>query len=243
MRVLVLQRDPVDLAQVAAGFRAEWRNCRILETTTEDMALARFCAEEPDLVVLDGAEDDGTGLASLREIRRISDVPIIILAGCGSEPDEVEALGLGADDYIVRPYCCDVLIARAKALLRRTGSPLPARTMPDFMAGELAMDFESHLVTLHGDPVRLTQVEYAVLYHLAQSDGHPVPEAELLDQVWGPFGCATSAELQRTVRHLEAKLEQQSGGHHFIEYLGDAGYELLAATGDAEAQHVVMSMA
>src|SRR5690349_382574 len=125
------------------------------------------------------------GFAVLKEIRRVSDAPVVMLSAQGEEMDQVRGLELGADDYVVKPFGHLALLARIKAVLRRTELPPPVEAAPDFEAGELAVNYASHRVTVGGAVVELTPYEYKLLYQLVRNAGRVLPHQTLIDRVWG----------------------------------------------------------
>src|SRR5918911_2326427 len=112
------------------------------------------------------------GFEVLKAIRQVSDVPVIMLTARGDDVDQVRGLELGADDYVAKPFSHLALMARIKAALRRAELPTPVNALPDFEAGELTIHFENQQVAVAGEPVRLTPVEYRLLYHLVRNAGH-----------------------------------------------------------------------
>jgi two-component system KDP operon response regulator KdpE len=153
----------------------------------------------------------------------VSDVPVLLLTARGEEHDQVRGLELGADDYVVKPFGHLALLARIKAVLRRAALPPPVNARPDLVAGDLAINFQSHQVTLRGAQVRLTPVEYKLLYHLARNAGRLLPHQTLLDRVWGDDYGATTHHLKVFVSRLRAKLEPE-GGQRYIETERGLGY-------------------
>jgi len=189
-------------------------------------ALERSTSSSPDLVLLDIGLPDGSGLDVCRELRRETATPIIMLTARGAEADRVAGLELGADDYIVKPFSHLVLLARIRAVLRRAELPPPVAAAPDFAAGELAINFQSHEVTVAGTPVRLTPVEYKLLFHLARNAGRLLPHQALLDRVWGADYVASPDYLKVFVGRLRAKLERP-GGPRYIETERGLGYRFV----------------
>src|SRR5713226_6024126 len=171
MKILVVDDDPQILDAVTVGFQLQWQDCTVLPATDGDKGLEAFYEHEPDVVVLDVAMPGKNGFEVLKEIRRISDVPVIMLTAHGEEMQQVRGLELGADDYVVKPFSHLALLARIKAVLRRAELPPPARALPDFVAGPLAINFQNHKVTLNGEAIKLTPVEYKLLYHLVRNSG------------------------------------------------------------------------
>src|SRR5439155_13433573 len=177
-----------------------------VRATNATEAMRGFASNDPDMVLLDIGLPGESGYEVLRRIRRISDVPVIMITGRGIDMDEVRGLQLGADDFLNKPFTQSVLIARMKSLLRRAGRPARDQRVPDRVAGQLAIDFRTHEVTLHGDRLRLTPVEYKLLYHLARNPGRLLPHRKLLELVWGN----TSSDLGRLhvyVKRLRDKIQ------------------------------------
>src|SRR6202047_3454804 len=135
----------------------------VLEARTGDEALEKIRSEHADLILLDGNMPGRSGVETCREIRATSDTPIIMLTVRNSERDKVEALDAGADDYVVKPFGAEELMARIRAALRRSA---PAESLPSFVSNDLVIDFEKRVVKAKGQPVRLTPKEYELLRHL-----------------------------------------------------------------------------
>jgi DNA-binding response OmpR family regulator len=227
MRMLVVDDDPILLDALSIGFQLQWQDIELLTCTSGDRALRIFEERDPDLVLLDVGLPGSSGFEVLREIRRVSDVPVIMLTGHGAEMDQVHGLELGADDYVSKPFGQQALIARIKALLRRAELPAPMRAAADFSSGGLAIHFDSHQAFLDGEPVRLTPVEFRLLYQLARNVGRIIPQRALLDRVWGSDYEASPDQLKVMVSRLRSKIEK--GGHRFIETHRGLGYRFVRA--------------
>lgn len=229
MKLLVVDDDPQILDALTVGFQLQWPEAEVIQARDGQQGLEAFEAHDPDIILLDVSMPRISGLAVLKDIRRTSDVPIIILSARGEDADQVRGLELGADDYIVKPFSHMALLARIKAVLRRAQLPPPARALPDFVAGDLTIDFQDHRVTLAGQVVRLTPVEYKLLYHLARNAGRVMPHQTLLDRVWGEDYLATTDHLKVFISRLRAKIERP-GGFHFIETERGVGYRFVRPT-------------
>jgi DNA-binding response OmpR family regulator len=216
MRILLVDDDPHLLEALALGLQLQWPACEVVTAVGGAAGERAFFDRAPDVVVLDVAPRDTSGLEVLRAIRRVSDVPVLVVTAPGEAPDQVRGLVLGADDYLVKPVGHLALLARIRAVLRRAARPPPARNRPDVVAGDLAVHFQRRQVTLRGEPVPLTAVEYTLLAHLARHAGRRLPPRALLDRVWGADAGATPRHLEAVVDRLRAKLEP-AGGPRFIE--------------------------
>jgi two-component system KDP operon response regulator KdpE len=169
-------------------------------------ALSQFDREEPNLVVLDIGLPDVDGLEVSCRLRAISDVPIIMLTARGREEEVIEGFDAGADDYLAKPFSPGVLLARVKAVLRR--SRPEAETAVDRIEwNDLVVDFSARKVTRGGQPIHLTPTEHPLLALLAQHRGKVVTSAQILTQVWGPGYAADSQILRLHIGRLRKKIE------------------------------------
>jgi DNA-binding response OmpR family regulator len=186
MKILVVDDDPQILEAVSIGFQLQWQDCTVTPAVDGESGLHAFYEQDPDVVVLDVTLPGKNGFEILQEIRRISDVPVIMLTARGEEMAQVRGLELGADDYVVKPFSHLALLARIKAVLRRAELPPPVRALPDFVAGDLSVNFQNHQVMLRGTPVKLTPVEYKLLYHLVRNAGRLIPTRRCSTASGGP---------------------------------------------------------
>ena len=226
MKILVVDDDPQILDAVTVGLQLQWQDATVLAASDGEQGLRVFYEQDPDVVVLDVTMPRKNGFEVLQDLRRVSDVPVILLTARGEETDQVRGLELGADDYVTKPFSHLALLARIKAVLRRAALPQPTSALPDFQAGDLAVNFQSHQATLCGEPVRLTPVEYKLLYHLVRNAGRLMPHEALLDRVWGADYGATNDYLKVYISRLRAKLERP-GGPHYIETERGLGYRFV----------------
>lgn len=185
----------------------------ILEAKSGEEALETIRRERVDLVLLDVNLPGISGLETCREIRSSSDVPIIMLTVRNAEADKVQALDAGADDYVVKPFGSDELMARIRAALRRTAT---AETLPTFEAPDLKIDFSKHLVTVRGEHVRLTPKEFELLRHLVANQGKVIPHRRLLQAVWGPDYGQETEYLRVFINQLRKKVEPDPSQPRYI---------------------------
>jgi two-component system KDP operon response regulator KdpE len=181
----------------------------VLEARTGDEALELIRTEQVDLILLDLNMPGRSGVETCREIRASGDVPIIMLTVRNTERDKVQALDAGADDYVVKPFGSEELMARIRAALRRT---TPAEALPAFATNDLTVDFEKRLVTVKGQPVRLTPKEFDLLRYLVSNQGKPLPHRRLLQAVWGPDYGEETEYLRVFINQLRKKIEADP--HH-----------------------------
>src|SRR5919205_1507494 len=164
MKVLVVDDDARLRDALEVGIQLQWQDAQVLTAADGEAGLEAFFEHEPDVVLLDVTMPRKNGYEVLKDIRRVSDVPVIMLTARGDETDQVRGLELGADDYVPKPFSHLALLARIKAVLRRAALPQPTSALPDFQAGDLSISFQDHQVSLGGEPVKLTPVEYKLLY-------------------------------------------------------------------------------
>lgn len=176
----------------------------ITEAKTGEEALESLRKERPDLVLLDMNMPGMGGVETCREIRRASDAPIIMLTVRNAERDKVAALDAGADDYVVKPFGIEELLARIRAALRRFA---PGDALPPFVSKDLTINFEARQVTVRDREVHLTPKEYDVLKHLVANQGKPLTHRRLLQAVWGPDYGEETESLRVVINQLRKKLE------------------------------------
>jgi two-component system response regulator VicR len=195
-------------------------------------ALRTFDERRPDLVVLDINLGASSGLDVLRELRRRSDLPIIMLTALDSEEDKVRGLDLGADDYLTKPFSHRELIARIRAQLRRSGQEpqQPRRPEPRLQVGSIVLDLAEHSVSKSGQPVPLTVTEFRLLHCLMTNAGAVVPTTTLLKQVWGYADAGGSDVVRVTVHRLRRKLEEDPARPSLLHTIPGVGVLLKAET-------------
>ena len=185
----------------------------ITDAKTGEEALELLRKERPDLVLLDMNMPGMGGIEACREIRRASDAPIIMLTVRNAERDKVAALDAGADDYVVKPFGIEELLARIRAALRRYG---PGDALPPFESRDLTIDFEARQVTVRDRDVHLTPKEYDVLKHLVANQGKPLTHRRLLQAVWGPDYGEETESLRVVINQLRKKLEADPARPKYI---------------------------
>lgn len=193
-------------------------------------ALQRFDEGRFDLVVLDLMLPRRDGVEVCRELRSRSQVPIIMLTAKGSESDKVAGLEVGADDYITKPFSMREFRSRVKAALRRSrmiGTPTESDENGPIVQGELKIDFDRRLVTLAGDEVRVTYVEFEILGALARSPGRVLTRETLLEHVWGDSEYRDPRTVDVHIRHLREKIERDPKEPEFLFTVRGVGYRFV----------------
>ncbi len=192
-------------------------------------ALRLFDERTPDLVVLDINLGSSSGLDVLKELRRRSQLPVIMLTALDSEEDKVRGLETGADDYLTKPFSHRELVARIRAHLRRSGQEWPVRRAPEtrLQVGSIVLDLAQHSVTKLGQSVSLTVTEFRLLHCLMSNAGVVVPTGSLLKQVWG-YDPGGSDVVRVTVHRLRRKLEQDPARPQLLHTIPGVGVRLSA---------------
>jgi two-component system KDP operon response regulator KdpE len=223
-RVLVVDDEPQILRALRTTLRGAGYDVDTAATAEE--ALTRAAVMPPDAVILDLLLPDGTGTEVCRELRRWSSAPVIVLSAVGEDREKVHALDAGADDYVTKPFSVDELLARLRAVLRRTG---PAQE-PVITVGEITIDVPGRAVTVSGRRVKLSPHEFDLLRVLAQNRGRLLTHRALLREVWGPAYQAEAHYLHVYVSHLRRKIEPERGSPHYLLTEPGAGYRLVDPT-------------
>jgi DNA-binding response OmpR family regulator len=222
MRLLVIEDDPSIAEPLSAGLRREGFDIELAGTGA--MALE---ADECDLVLLDLGLPDMDGRDVCRLLRQRSKVPIIVVTARGDEIDRVILLELGADDYVVKPFGFRELVARIRAVLRRTGEQSePAPPDPCIVVGQLSIDTRTRSVTLDGSPVTLTPKEHDLLVYLARDPGAVFTRKQLIEDVWDQNWWGSTKTLDVHIASLRKKLSPE-----LIETVRGVGFRLAEATG------------
>ena len=207
MKILVIDDDHDVVEAISLAFGLQWAEVQVIPAYTGKEAESAFNRENPDSVLLDIALPDTDGFAVLRWIRERSDVPVLMISARGEEIDKVRGLELGADDYVTKPFGYLELSARIKAVIRRAQALPPMSGGGKFEAGELVINYSTHQVFLNGKQVKLTPIEYKLLYQLTRNAGQVLLHDHLLTKIWGPEYLGELDYLRIYVRRLREKLE------------------------------------
>ncbi|MFF0816451.1 response regulator transcription factor [Rhodococcus sp. NPDC003318] len=223
--VLVVEDDPTIADAIAARLRAEGY---VVRTVADGPSAVRECADRrPDLVVLDVMLPGFDGLEVCRRIQASSPVPVLMLTARADETDMVIGLGVGADDYLGKPFSMRVLVARVAALLRRVDRAATTRDGEVLDFGSVAIDLASRRVRCGDTEVHLTRTEFDLLAHLAARPGAAMARDTLLDDVWGWGAGATSRTVDSHVKALRRKL-----GGDLIRTVHGVGYAFEGTAGE-----------
>jgi DNA-binding response OmpR family regulator len=184
-------------------------------------------AESPDIVILDIGLPDMEGFEVLKEIRRFSQVPVIMLTVRAEDTDVARSLEMGADDYITKPFSHIELVARVQAVLRRSQGTTVSSGERPFNSGKLFIDFTGNEVKVDGKSVKLTSTELKLLYLLVRNEGRLVTHEGLLSKVWGETYSDARDLLRVHIQHLRQKLDDSVESPHIIVTEHGMGYKFI----------------
>jgi two-component system, OmpR family, response regulator RegX3 len=187
-------------------------------------ALEAIAAHRPDLILLDLMLPDGSGYDVCREVRRDSNVPIIMLTARGEEADRVIGLEIGADDYVVKPFSAREVVARVRAVLRRALAPMANDGAGPLEVGDVRLDPATREVGLAGDPVDLTRKEFDLLHLLMRNAGTVVTREQLIDEVWDVNWFGSTKTLDVHVSGLRKKLGEDSSAPRYLHTVRGVGF-------------------
>ncbi|MGE3855321.1 MAG: response regulator transcription factor [Dehalococcoidia bacterium] len=227
MRVLVIDDEP-DIAEIVRlTFGLRWPEAEVVTASTGEQGVDLVEREAPDLVLLDIGLPDIDGFEVCERVRHFSDVPIVMLSARHEEVDKVRGLELGADDYVTKPFSHIELLARVRAVLRRSESQEPTREGPPFDAAPLFIDYASRQVRVNGEEVKLTPIEYGLLYHLTRNENRVLTFRTLLAKVWGREYMDETDYLKVHIQHLRRKLGDDPQNEPMIANERGVGYKFV----------------
>ena len=222
-RILIIEDETpmrTALADLLAG-----EGYRALTAADGERGLDRALAEKPDLILLDVMLPKLDGFAVCAELRRLAnDVPVLMLTAKGQIEDRVTGLGAGADDYLVKPFSTDELLARVRALLRR--AERKTRSPVKLKLGETEIDLARQTAVRGRKEIHLTAKEFSMLRLLAEAEGEPVTREKFLDVVWGYTAFPTTRTVDNHVASLRAKLETHPDAPRWLKTVHGVGYKL-----------------
>ena len=228
MKVLLVDDEPDVIEVVNLCFSLRWPDAQVIAAENGERALSLVEQQQPDLILLDIMLPDMDGFQVCQEVRRFSDVPIVMLSARDGEVDKVRGLEMGADDYITKPFSHLELLARVRAVMRRYENQ-PPDVGEVFQSGDLRIDYASRSVTLKGIPVKLTPTEYTLLFHLTRNAGRVLPHQTLLGKVWGREYIEEIDYLKVYIRRLRQKLDGDPETMGTIISERGVGYKFVAA--------------
>ena len=206
-----------------------------LVANTCSMGLTLFASHNPDLVILDLGLPDRDGLELIRTVRQKYMTPIVVLSARTTEQDKIEALDLGANDYVTKPFGTGELLARVRAALRvnrySTAGSLPTGT---FTAQDLEINYERRKVFVAGQEIKLTQTEYNIVAFLSEHAGRVMTYAAIVRAIWGDTDCGSTKKLQVNMANIRKKLGSRPGSNNYILNELGVGYRMIDEDGDSK---------
>lgn len=223
-KILIADDEQHILDTVSAYLKRE--DYEVLTVRNGQDALFTFRHESPDLVILDVMMPEMDGLAVARMIRKDSNVPIMFLTARVDDIDQIAGLELGADDYVTKPFSPRVVVSRVRALLRRVQGDLSTE-QTIYRVGDLQLNSETRLVTVHGERVDLTPSEFSILQTLVMRPGRVFTRMELLDYLQGDAFAAYERTIDVHVKNLRLKIEEDARSPRYVETVYGVGYRMV----------------
>lgn len=232
-RILIIEDERPMRTALADTLSAE--GYRVLSAADGAAGLEQALTEKPDLILLDVMMPKLDGFAVCAELRRLGiATPVLMLTAKGQVGDRVNGLDAGADDYLVKPFSMDELLARIRALLRRTTKQ--GRGVGQLQFGDVRIDLVRQSATKGRQSLHLTAKEFAMLRLLAEADGEPVSRERFLDAVWGYAAFPTTRTVDNHIASLRAKLEREPGKPRFLKTVHGVGYRLELGKGTTDGR-------
>ena len=201
----------------------------VLEASSVAMARTLAASYTPDLMLLDLGLPDGDGVDLIREMRKWTQMPVIVVSARDHERDKVAALDAGADDYVTKPFGADELLARIRAALRRTHAS--SENGEVYSGHGFRLDTATQMVTVDGRIVHLTQTEYKIVLLLCRQSGKVMTHDALIRGVWGPYNCCDTQILRVNMANIRRKLEKDPAMPEFITTEIGVGYRMIEMDG------------
>ena len=222
-RVLVVEDEETISEPLAEHLVREGFDAEVAGTLKE--AQEAFHRQEPDLILLDVMLPDGDGRDFCRDVRKESDIPIIMLTARGEEIDRIVGLELGADDYVVKPFSAGELVARVRAIMRR--GRVTARKGP-VTVGVITLDPAARTVTKRSETIELAAKEFDLLHILIANAGQVVKREAIMDEVWDPHWFGPTKTLDVHISWLRKKLEDDPSDPRYITTIRGVGFRFAA---------------
>jgi two-component system response regulator RegX3 len=224
--VLIAEDEESFIEALTLGFRREGF---LVEAARDgEEALRKFDEVRPDVVLLDVMLPRKSGLDVCRDIRMKSKVPIIMVTAKSTEIDTVVGLELGADDYVAKPYRMKELVARVRAVMRRTPTATPSEEHKDesMSVGDITLDPSRHEVYVRGELTKLPLKEFELLEYFLSNPGRVLTREQIIDRVWGPYYAGETKTLDVHIKRLRSKIEEEPSSPTIITTVRGLGYRL-----------------
>ena len=226
MKIMLIEDSPEIVNTVSLTFKLSWSDAVLVSTDNGAKGIKMTETESPDIIILDINLPDIEGFQVLKEIRLFSNVPVIILTIREAEVDKIRGLETGADDYITKPFSPLDLLARVKAVLRRTGVQRSrGEDIPPYITANLTINFATREVILNGERLHFTPNEYKLLSHLVRNEGRTVTQQALQRWVWGGTEYVDPSTIKKYIYQLRTKLDDTPGLPKIILNERGVGYK------------------
>ena len=228
MKVLLIEDNQEIVDSLCLCLKLVWPQVNTIATAEAAKGIELVEAESPDIVILSLELPDMDGFDVLTQICSFSNVPIIVLSARQAEMDKAKALETGADDYITKPFSPIDLLARVKAVLRRSGMPqFKQVNSPLFVSDNLTINFATRDVLISGNPVKLTPIEYNLLCNLVRNEGRVISHRSLLEKTWGSNYTDDIGFLKKYIYRLRVKLNDSNPSHQMLVSVRGIGYKFV----------------
>ncbi|KGR82790.1 response regulator transcription factor [Lysinibacillus odysseyi] len=224
---LLIVDDEYEIRNMVDGFLRKEGFGRIYQASSCTEALQVFHTVKPDLAILDIMLPDGDGFSLLSSLRQTSNIPILFLTARGEDEDRLLGLGLGADDYIIKPFLPRELVLRLSAIMRRVYSPPKQEQRPIFQLGNYNIDFESGIVQNDKNEYHLTAKEHALLFKLYENRNRIVTSDALCQAAWGDDYYGYENTLMVHIRRIREKIEANPSKPEYLLTIRGLGYKLM----------------
>ena len=224
-RILVVEDDRSVQNLITVTLKAE--GYRYLTAVTGQAAVIAAATHNPDIVLLDLGLPDMDGVEVIRRIRSWTNMPIIVISARSEDTDKIDALDAGADDYLTKPFSVAELLARLRVTLRRISIVSAEPTASVFENGDLRIDYSAGCVTLAGEEIRLTPIEYKLLCLLSRNVGKVLTHKFITQNIWGNSLDSTTASLRVFMATLRKKLKDSPDGVQYIQTHVGIGYRMI----------------
>ncbi len=223
--ILVVEDDPPIQNLITVTLKAE--GYRYLTAKTGQSAIMTAASHNPDIILLDLGLPDLDGVEVIRRIRSWSNVPIIVISARSEDPDKIDALDAGADDYLTKPFSVAELLARLRVTLRRIANISPDSGASIYRNGELSIDYAAGCVRLAGEEIRLTPIEYKLLCLLSRNSGKVLTHKYITQKIWGDNLEGSVASLRVFMAGLRKKLTAAPDSPQYIQTHVGVGYRMI----------------
>ena len=220
--ILIVEDDKYIINFISMSLKKENYGFYVAKTVEEAMSL--FYANRPDMVILDLGLPDGDGTYVLKAVREVSQIPIIVVSARQEEQEKIQALDMGADDYVTKPFYMGELLARIRVGLRKSASVTREEQEPVFTCEYLTVDRERHLVMIDGEEIHLTPMEYKILNLLIDNRGKVLTHNYILSEIWGSSQGVESGNLRVFMAALRRKIEKDPTNPQLILTEVGVGY-------------------